>query len=146
MSSKSTDLKDNDRESLSSTDDPLKGVAEISPNKRYIRFEELLSQENSHRIQQSFKAFDTKNGIEVAWHIINLNSLKDSEQSQVIQCVQTVNNIQSKYITEFLGYWVDKTSRTLNIITTAYAKLGEFITGKVITLRWRIVKKWCKQI
>ena len=49
----------------------------MSPNKRYIRFEGYTSVSSSS-IQSSFKAFDTKNGIEITWHKINLNSLEQS--------------------------------------------------------------------
>jgi WNK lysine deficient protein kinase len=126
--------------------DPLAGVVEISPNKRYIRFGETLSRTTHSNIQSSYKAFDTKNGIEVAWHIINLNSLNESEQSRVIHSVHTAKDIQNKYITEFLSHWFDKTTHSLNIITSDLSTLKEFIDTVLITLRWRIVKKWCKQI
>jgi len=127
-------------------EDALKDVVEISPNKRYIRFEVILSQANSSRIQSSYKAFDTRNGIEVAWHVINTQNLREAEQTRLTQCVNSVKDIQSKHVTEFLTCWFDKTSRSLNIITCVYSTLKEFITEKVITMRWRIVKKWCKQI
>lgn len=65
-------------------DNPLAGVVEISPNKRYIRFGIIVAQ-TINGIQSSYKAFDTKNGIEVAWHHINLNALQESEQSRVTQ-------------------------------------------------------------
>ena len=64
--------------------DPLAGVVEISPNKRYIRFGVIVAQ-TINGIQSSYKAFDTKNGIEVAWHHINLNALQESEQRRVTQ-------------------------------------------------------------
>ena len=67
--------------------DPLAGVVEISPNKRYIRFGDIVAQ-TINGIQSSFKAFDTKNGIEVAWHHINLNALQESEQSRVTQVIE----------------------------------------------------------
>lgn len=129
------------------TVNPLAGVAEISPNKRYIRFEIIIPRFVQYQnIQSSYKGFDTKNGIEVAWHIINLNLIKESEQSHVIQCIHIVKDIQNKYITEFLAQWFDKSTRQLNIITKDLPILKDFIENVIITLRWRIVKKWCKQI
>lgn len=113
--------------------DQQQGVVEMSPNKRYIRFEGFTSVSSSS-IQSSFKAFDTKNGIEITWHKINLNSLEEAEQSRVTQCVNTVKKIQSKYVIEFLDSWFSKESRTLNIITTHLETLREFIS-KVKTLR-----------
>ena len=68
----------------STAGDPLAGVVEISPNKRYIRFDDTVAQ-TINGIQSSYKAFDTKNGIEVEWHHINLNALEEDEQSRVVQ-------------------------------------------------------------
>ena len=110
------------------------GVVEISPNKRYIRFEGD-SPPTSSSIQSSFKAFDTKNGIEIAWHKINLNSLEEFEQTRVAQCINIVKKIHSKYVIEYLDSWFSKESRTLNIITTQLETLREFIS-KVKTLRY----------
>lgn len=118
------------------------GVADMSPNKRYIRWNELIANGSS---QYSYKAFDTKNGIEVVWHTINLNEMEESEQSRVAACVNIVRRIQHKYIIEYQSSWFTERNRTLNIITTFLEPLREFI-GKVMTLRWRIVKKWAKQI
>jgi Protein kinase domain len=56
-----------------------------------------------------------------------------------------VKKIQNKYIIEYLACWFGKETRTLNIITTHLDTLEDFI-GKVKTLRWRIIKKWAKQI
>lgn len=162
----------------SSHDDKINSniATEISPKQRYLRFNDLISQ-SKNSIQSSFKAFDTKNGIEVVWHTINLNSLDESEQSRVTKCVNIVKKIQNKYIIEYQSSWFKNENRTLNIITTHLEPLKEFIgtftfistnvtmhqlvstsmityfycfyafhVGKVRTLRWRIVKKWSKQI
>jgi len=117
---------------------------EISPNKRYVCFEELLSK-TANSIQSSFKAFDTKNGIEVVWHTINLNALNESEQMGVTKCANVVKKIQNRYIIEYLSCWFKAETRSLNVITTQLDTLKDFF-GKVLTLRWRIVKKWCRQI
>ena len=68
------------------SDKALKNVAGVSPSKRYLRLDEILSQYN-HKLQMSYKAFDTKNGIEVAWHIINLETLHEVERKQVTDIV-----------------------------------------------------------
>lgn len=89
-------MADNPRSSEHNSDrdgscDTLAGVVEISPNKRYIRFEVIVAQ-TVNGIQSSYKAFDTKNGIEVAWHHINLNALQESEQSRVTQVLRQISN------------------------------------------------------
>ena len=102
-------------------------AAEISPKQRYLRFNDLISQ-SKNSIQSSFKAFDTKNGIEVVWHTINLNSLDESEQSRVTKCVNIVKKIQNKYVIEYQSSWFKNENRTLNIITTHLEPLKEFIS------------------
>ncbi len=116
----------------------------MSPNKRYIRWNDLISS-SSNNGQFSYNAFDTKNGIEVVWHTINLNVMDESQQSKLVHCVNIVKNIQHKYIIEYQSIWFNDVQRTLNIVTAHLEPLKEFI-GKVMTLRWRIVKKWSVQI
>lgn len=130
------------------SDKALKNVAGVSPSNRYLRFDEVLSHEYSHRMQLSYKAFDTKNGIEVAWHIINLDTLQETEQRQVTDVVGEFKEkkFESRYVTEVFDSWFESQSRSLNIITSAHSTLREFMNEKVVTLRWKIVKKWCKQI
>jgi WNK lysine deficient protein kinase len=123
---------------------PLAVVADMSPNKRYIRWSEVVSQSESNE-RVSYKAFDTKNGMEVVWHTINLNAMEDAEQARVVQCLNMVKNIQHKYVLEYQASWFFEKNRSLNIITTHLEPLVEFIE-KVMTLKWRIIKKWTKQI
>ena len=118
--------------------------ADISPNKRYLRWNEVILQSQSS-VQSSYKAFDTKNGIEVVWHTINLNSLSETEQNRIVHCVNIVKKIQNKYVIEYQSSWFTTETRTLHIITSQLERLDEFIV-KVKTLRWRIIKKWAKQI
>lgn len=118
----------------------LKGAA-LSPNKRYVRWNDVISKSGG---VCSFKGFDTKNGIEVVWHKIDLNSLDESEQSRVTDCVKTVKNMNSKNIVEYQGHWLGE-EKCLHLITARLETLRDFI-GKVKTLRWRIVKKWARQI
>jgi Protein kinase domain len=144
IDSASHDRGDLDGES-SGDDPPIKGLVEVSPNQRYLRFEERLSGDDEHSMQSSYKAFDTKNGIEVAWHIINLTSLKEKDERRATHCINAIQDLQYRNVISFLACWSAAASRTLNIITTNHSTLKEFIS-KVVTLRWRIVKKWCKQI
>mmetsp|Transcript_149 Transcript_149/g.263 ORF Transcript_149/g.263 Transcript_149/m.263 type:complete len:1094 (+) Transcript_149:111-3392(+) len=117
--------------------------SEISPNKRYIRFEELISQTGN--IKFSFKAFDTRNGTEVVWQKINMSDLSESDQERISRSANYLKEVQHKHIMEYLAIWLIEEPRTLNLITTYLDSLKQFI-GKVKTLRWRIVKKWCRHI
>ena len=75
------------------------GMEEMSPNKRYIRFDETITANGARSsIQTSYKAFDTKNGVEIEWHKISLNEIEESEQQRVTQCINLVKKIESKYV------------------------------------------------
>ena len=132
-----------------STDESaLAGVSDFSPNRRYLRWSEQISDSNSNnqgQVKLSYKAFDTKNGIEVVWHTIQLDLLDESQQIRVTQTVNIAKNIQNKNIIEYQSVWLNHDTRIFNIITTRLVTLKEFV-GKVVTLRWKIVKKWSKQI
>ena len=90
--------------------------SEISPNKRYIRFEELISQTGN--IKFSFKAFDTRNGTEVVWQKINMSDLSESDQERISRSANYLKEVQHKHIMEYLAIWLIEEPRTLNLITT----------------------------
>lgn len=121
------------------------GVVETSPGKRYMRYDVLLSKLDVTSSQSSYKAFDTKNGIEVIWNIINLSTSDDISRQYVMECTQIVKNIENSCLNEYLDCWFEEKTGNLNIITSLYTTLEEFL-DKVITLRWKIVKKWCKYL
>ena len=136
--------RDSSHDKPSDSENPLAGVADMSPNRRYIRWNDIISHNDSNS-RFTYRAFDTKNGTEVCWHTVNFNAMEESEQSRVAQCVNIVKDIQHKYVIEYQSLWFVEKNRTLNVVTTILEPLTEFI-GKVMTLRWRIVKKWAKQI
>ena len=47
---------------------------------------------------------------------------------------------------QYMSCWSNEEQNSLNIITTYLDSLKEFSLKKCSRLRWRIVKKWCKQI
>jgi hypothetical protein len=98
-------------------------IKEVSPNQRYIRFGEIIG--HTGNIKCSFKAFDTRNGIEVAWHVINLSGLDDLEQEEVARSAAFLKDIRNKFVAEYLSIWVDAESRRLHIITTLLESLRE---------------------
>ena len=84
--------------SLSQKKTKGRDYSEISPNKRYIRFEEMYSQTAS--IKASFRGFDTKNGIEVVWQKIYLSDLKEAEQEPIMRSLNYLKEIQPRAQTQ----------------------------------------------
>jgi hypothetical protein len=107
-------------------------IKEVSPNQRYIRFGEIIGQTGN--IKCSFKAFDTRNGIEVAWHVINLSGLDDLEQEEVARSAAFLKDIRNKFVAEYLSIWVDAESRRLHIITTLLESLREYELAELYQL------------
>jgi WNK lysine deficient protein kinase len=138
------------------------GVVEMSENHRYIRFHDII-RITFNGLLTSYKAFDTTDGVEIGWHKILIPAdISEIEKQKFDDFMQHLSQLGSSkdYFVENLSYWFSpvKTIDTsenavdteekhcyLNIITTNYETIREFI-GKVKTLRWKIVKKWCRQL
>lgn len=118
-------------------------IGEKSPNERYIRSNDIIS-ETPGATLISYKAFDSNNGVEIAWHKINLASLEVSEQERLTYCIDVIKLLESEVLIRYLDIWYSDDNTVINIITTNLELLSEFVS-KVKTLRWRIVKKWCRQ-
>ncbi len=154
-------------QNITNSDSPSE-IVELSPDERYIRFKDIIT--NTKNLQLSYKAFDTTNGIEIAWHKISLSSFENKDYEKFIACIDIVNSLSCENIVEYQATWFSKAFDTdgrgrnivnngnrhirvddrdeyqyLNIITTHLESLSEFI-GKVKTLKWKIVKKWCKHV
>ena len=82
----------------------------------------------------------------MSWHAIHLGILNHFEHDQVTRIVRFQKDIQHKNIIQYMSCWSNEEQNTLNIITTFFDSLKEFSLKKCSRLRWRIVKKWCKQI
>jgi serine/threonine protein kinase len=104
------------RHGNSDIEDSNQKYVEISPNKRYIRFEELISQTGN--IKFSYKAFDTRNGTEVIWQKICMSDLSESEQERISRSANYLKEVQHQHIMEYLSIWLTEEPRTLNLITT----------------------------
>jgi WNK lysine deficient protein kinase len=140
---------------------------------QYIRFGEVIRR-SFNSLLTSYKAFDTTNGVEIAWHKISFEEMKEHEKTKFIHFIHNLNEIaQREYFVDNLSYWFSDSTQTIdtssipgllsnaeiddkhhrskpstiyfNIITSNLETIREFI-GKVKTLRWKIVKKWCRQI
>ena len=122
----------------------LAGVVGMSPKQRYLRFEEELGKGSS--LHNSYRAFDTRNGIQVSWHAVHLETLSHHDYEQVTSIISYQKDIVHKNIIQYMSCWSNEEQSTLNIITPFLDNLKEFSLKKCSRLRWRIVKKWCRQI
>ena len=120
-------------------------IIETSPNKKYIKFNELIGQ-GAYKIVH--KGFDTFSGIEIAWNTINVSILPDSEKKRITEEIEILKKCSNKNINILNMYnnWYDQEQNNVMIITE-YCPSGnirDFI-NKTKLLRLCVVKKWLKQ-
>ena len=94
-----------------------------------------------------FKAYDTDQGIDVAWNRIDIAALPAGEKSRIIQEVQLLQKLEHKNIINFYGSWFCKEKNQVVFITEIMTSgtLKSYIK-RVHFVKWKIIKRWCVQI
>ena len=111
---------------------------------RYIRFHEKLG---SGAYKDVYRAYDTIEGIEVAWNLVTLKGIPKIEKARIINEVRLLEKLNHNNIISFHGSWVNREREEVVFVTEILSSgtLKSFMT-KVKVVRWRIIKRWCIQI
>ena len=119
-------------------------IAERSPGGRYIRFHEKLGSGASKDV---YRAYDTQEGIEVAWNVVNLAGVPKNERNRIVNEVRLLERLHHQNIISFHGSWVNRERQEVNFVTEILSSgtLKSFI-DKVQVIRWKIAKRWALQI
>jgi len=119
-------------------------IVEKSPGERYLRFSEKLG---SGAYKEVYRAYDTIEGIEVAWNVVNLSGVPKSERQYVVNEVRLLEKLNHSNIISFHGSWVNRELEQVIFVTEILSSgtLKSFI-NKVQVIRWKIAKRWAKQI
>ncbi|GMF27590.1 unnamed protein product [Phytophthora fragariaefolia] len=117
---------------------------EHSPRGRYIRFDIRLG---TGAYKSVYKAYDTDQGIDVAWNAIDIGLLPTTEKTRIIQEVQLLQKLEHKNIINFYGSWFSKEKNQVVFITEIMTSgtLKSYIK-RVQFIKWKIIKRWCIQI
>lgn len=117
---------------------------EHSPRGRYIRFDIKLG---TGAYKTVYKAYDTDQGIDVAWNAIDIGVLPSAEKTRIIQEVQLLQRLEHKNIINFYGSWFSKEKNQVVFITEIMTSgtLKSYIK-RVQFVKWKIIKRWCIQI
>ncbi|RLN97746.1 hypothetical protein BBJ28_00013886 [Nothophytophthora sp. Chile5] len=117
---------------------------EHSPRGRYIRFDIRLG---TGAYKSVYKAYDTDQGIDVAWNAIDIGLLPNTEKTRIIQEVQLLQKLEHKNIINFYGSWFSKEKNQVVFITEIMTSgtLKSYIK-RVQFVKWKIIKRWCLQI
>ena len=119
-------------------------IVEQSPQGRYVRFVEKLG---SGAYKDVYRAYDTIEGIEVAWNQVNLSGLPKGDKARIINEVRLLERLHHANIISFHGSWVNREKEQVIFVTEILSSgtLKSFI-NKVKVIRWRIAKRWAIQI
>jgi len=119
-------------------------IVERSPGGRYVRFMEKLGSGASKEV---YRAYDTQEGIEVAWNVVHLAGVPRNERNRIVNEVQLLERLHHHNIISFHGSWVNRAEQQVNFVTEILSSgtLKSFIT-KVQVIRWKIAKRWAVQI
>jgi hypothetical protein len=119
-------------------------IMERSPGGRYVRFREKLGSGASKDV---YRAYDTQEGIEVAWNVVNLSGVPKNERNRIVNEVRLLERLHHHNIISFHGSWVNRERQEVNFVTEILSSgtLKAFIS-KVQVIRWKIAKRWAIQI
>jgi len=107
----------------------------------------FLLQLGSGAYKDVYRAYDTIEGIEVAWNMVNLGGVPKGEKARIINEVRLLEKLNHNNIISFHGSWVNREAEQVTFVTEILSSgtLKSFI-DKVKVVRWRIIKRWCLQI
>lgn len=119
-------------------------IVERSPGGRYVRFLEKLGSGASKDV---YKAYDTEEGIEVAWNVVSLAGVPKTERNRLVNEVRLLERLDHRNIISFHGSWVNREKQEVIFVTEILSSgtLKKFI-NKVQVIRWKIAKRWAVQI
>lgn len=119
-------------------------IVEKSPAERYIRFKEKLG---SGAYKDVYRAYDTIEGIEVAWNVVKLFGVPKAERVRIVNEVRLLERLHHPNIISFHGSWVNRETERVIFVTEILSSgtLKSFVS-KVQLVRWKIFKRWAIQI
>eukprot|EP00970_Alexandrium_tamarense_P011302 scaffold2448_cov348-Alexandrium_tamarense.AAC.1 len=119
-------------------------IVEKSPAERYIRFKEKLG---SGAYKDVYRAYDTIEGIEVAWNVVKLGGVPKAERIRIVNEVRLLERLHHPNIISFHGSWVNRETERVIFVTEILSSgtLKSFVQ-KVQLIRWKIFKRWAIQI
>ena len=119
-------------------------IVEKSPGGRYLRFSEKLG---SGAYKDVYRAYDTSEGIEVAWNVVNMSGVAKMERQYIVNEVRLLEKLNHSNIISFHGSWVNRELEQVIFVTEILSSgtLKQFI-NKVQIIRYKIAKRWAIQI
>jgi WNK lysine deficient protein kinase len=123
---------------------PNATIRESSPHGRYVKLDSRLG---SGAYKDVWRAYDTNEGIEVAWNVVKLSRVPPSERKRIKTEVTLLRDIEHKNVIKYYNSWVDREKEQIIFITEIMSSgsLKDYLRKNPI-IRWNAVKRWCRQI
>ncbi|CAI9759330.1 unnamed protein product [Fraxinus pennsylvanica] len=121
-------------------------VVEISPDKRYIRYNEILGR---GAFKNVYKGFDEIDGIEVAWNQVSIDDVLQSPEhlERLYSEVYLLRTLKHENIIRSYASWMDDKNKTMNMITELFTSgsLRQY-RKKHKNVDLKAIKNWARQI
>lgn len=120
---------------------------EVDPSGRFGRYSELLG---CGAVKKVYRAFDQREGRDVAWNQVRLNNFITTDPSVIIRLrseIQLLKTLNHENIILLYHFWKDTDRHTFNFITEACASgnLRDY-RKKHRHVSLKAIKKWALQI
>ncbi|GER25765.1 kinase [Striga asiatica] len=121
-------------------------VVEISPDGRYIRYEEILGR---GAFKNVYKGFDEIDGIEVAWNQVSIEDVLQSPDhlERLYSEVHLLRTLKHENVIRSYASWVDDGNKTINMITELFTSGSlRHYRNKHKSVDMKAIKNWARQI
>lgn len=112
------------------------------PNQRYVR-RELIG---TGAFKSVFKAYDSEDGIEVAWNQVRLHGVQPQQKAKILGEITILEQLKHPHIMEIYNSWETKDGQYVVFITEIMSMTLKDFVKKARRVRLRSVKKWSLQI
>ncbi|KAL0313405.1 UNVERIFIED_CONTAM: Serine/threonine-protein kinase WNK8 [Sesamum radiatum] len=121
-------------------------AVEISPDGRYIRYNEILGR---GAFKNVYKGFDEIDGIEIAWNQVSIEDALQSPEhlERLYSEVHLLRTLKHENVIRSYASWVDDENKTINMITELFTSgsLRQY-RNKHKNVDMKAIKNWARQI
>ncbi|TPX66467.1 hypothetical protein SpCBS45565_g04425 [Spizellomyces sp. 'palustris'] len=132
----------------SDEEDEHNHVIETDPTGRFERYAECLGK---GAYKEVFKAFDTEEGVEVAWNQLRIDHLLKREAQRILSEIQILESLRNDSIINMYHSWIakgkdgrDKVYFITELMTSGTLK--SYIRKTKGAVKPKVLKSWCRQI
>mmetsp|Transcript_26060 Transcript_26060/g.56683 ORF Transcript_26060/g.56683 Transcript_26060/m.56683 type:complete len:235 (-) Transcript_26060:5978-6682(-) len=87
-------------------------IVEMSPSQRYVRFNDLLGEGAFKKV---YRAYDTTQGVEVAWNTVKVSGMSASARQRVVQEMKILQELNHPSIIHFFFFLPQQGSRVSGV-------------------------------